>query len=142
MAANTSPIFTRAPNVQGVESVTVANNLANITSGTVYLVYTADATEGSLIDYIRLKPNPANNTAATSVRYWINNGLTLGTAANSWIFGEQPIPATTASATNAQVDFTYVMQLRLNPGYRVYAQVATAPGGSGAFTITGIGGPY
>lgn len=136
MAANTSPIFSRRPRSGGIESVTAANNTLDLTSGTSYLVFTADATEGSWVDEIRVKANPANNTAATVMRFWVNNGSTLATSSNSWFVGELSLPATTASATAATPDFSYPFKDGLEPGYRIYATVGTAPGGSGEFTIT------
>lgn len=83
MAANTSPIYTRVADIQWVESITAANNTIDITSGTSYLVWTADATEGGYLREIRIKANPANNSAATVARIWINNGSTTGTSSNS-----------------------------------------------------------
>lgn len=142
MAANNSPIFTRTADIQWVESITAANNTIDITSGTSYLVFTADATEGGFLREIRIKANPSQNTAATVARVWINNGSTTGTASNSAIFTEVGIPATTASATNAMPDFIVPVNVALPAGYRVYLTFGTAPGGSGEFTAVAIGGKY
>lgn len=142
MAANTNPIFSRSPDVQWVESCTAANNTQDLTSGTSYLVWTADATEGGWLEELRIKPNPANNTAATVARFWINNGGTLATASNSALFGEVTVPATSASATAAQADISYPVKRAIPPGYRIYVTFGTAPGGSGEFTVTGFGGKY
>lgn len=142
MAANTSPIYTRSADVQWAESITAANNTIDITSGTSYLVWTADATEGGFLREIRIKANPSQNTAATVARFWINNGSTTATAANSALFTEVGLPATTASATNAQPDFIVPVNMAIPAGYRIYMTVGTAPGGSGEFTAIGIGGKY
>lgn len=142
MAANTAPIYTRTPDVQWAESIVTANNTLDLTSGTSYLVFTADATEGGYVREARVKANPANNTAATVMRFWINNGSATGTAANSAFIGELGIPATTASATAPNPDFCYPLNFALPAGYRIYVTVGTAPGGSGEFTCTIFGGKY
>lgn len=142
MAANTAPIFTRTADIQWVESIVTANNTLDLTSGTSYLVFTADATEGGFLREIRIKANPANNTAATVARIWLNNGSTTGTSSNSALLTEVGIPATTASATNPQPDFIVPINMALPAGYRVYLTIGTAPGGSGEFTATAFAGKY
>lgn len=142
MSANTAPIFSRAAVVGFAGPMTAANNNVDITSGTSYLVFTADATNGGYVKEIRLKANPANNTAATVLRVWLNNGSAIGTATNSSFLMEIGIPATTASATQAQQDFCVPLQLALPLGYKIYLTLGTAPGGSGAFSATAIGGAY
>jgi hypothetical protein len=142
MAANISPIFSRTPDIQWIGAMTAANATADITTGTSYLAFTADATEGGFIVRIVLKANPANSTAATVLRVWINNGSATGTATNSALFAELGIPATTASATGPQPDFVVPMNIPLPAGYKIYLTLGTAPGGSGAFTATTIGGKY
>ena len=142
MAANTSPIFTLLGDIQWAESITAANNTLDLTTGTSYLAFTADATNGGYVREARVKANPANNTAATVMRFWLNNGATTGTASNSAIIGELGIPATTASATAPLPDFVYPLNFALPAGYRIYVTVGTAPSGSGEFTCTVIGGKY
>lgn len=142
MAANKEPIYTRTADIQWIGSMTAANTNTNIASGTSYLAYTADATEGGFVYQVRLKASPGNNTAATVLRVWINNGSTTGTAANSTFHGELSIPATSNTATAALPDFVYPMNIALPAGYRIYLTLGTAPGGSGEFQATTIGGKY
>lgn len=142
MAANTTPIYSKAPDIQGIGAIVTANNTKDITSGTSYLVFTADATNGGLVDHIRIKADPANNTAATVFRFFLNNGSTTGTATNSFFIGELSIPANTASATAALPDFIYPVGFPLPAGWKIYCTVGTAPGGSGQFTATAIGGKF
>jgi len=142
MAANTSPIYTGTPDVQWSSAMTAANNTLDITSGTSYLVFTADATNGGFVREIRMKADPANNTAATVARVWVNNGSSTGTAANSAFLTEISIPATTASASAANPDFIIPIYFPLPAGYKLYMTLGTAPGGSGQFTAIGIGGKY
>ena len=139
---NTQPVFSYVGDVQWAEGMVTANNTIDLTSGTSYLVWTADATNGGYLDEIRVKVNPANNSAATVVRFWINNGSTTGTAANSAIIGELQLPATTTSATAALPDFSYAVKKAWPPGYRVYITLGTAPGGSCELSATAFGGKY
>jgi len=142
MAGNTAPIYTRVGDIQWVVNCTAANNTIDITTGTSYLAFTADATNGGYVRELRCKANPSQNTAATVMRIWVNNGATTGTDTNSTMIGELGIPATTTSATQAQSDFTYPLGIALPPGYRIYVTFGTAPGGSGEFMVTAIGGKY
>lgn len=142
MAANTSPIYTRTGDIQWAVNMTAANNTIDITTGTTYTVFTADATEGGFVRELRLKANPSQNTAATVLRIWINNGASVGTDTNSVLFTEVGIPATTTSATNAQPDFIVPINLALPAGYKLIATLGTAPGGSGEFMCVAIGGKY
>lgn len=142
MSANTAPIFTKTPQVKIVTAMTVANNTADLTSGTSYDSNFVGGAFGSWVKKVRLKANPANNTAATVLRVWLNNGSAIGTASNSSLVSEFGVPATTASATAANPDFEYVVNLPVPSGYKIYYTLATAPGGSGAFTATTFGGDY
>lgn len=142
MAANNDPIYSKAADVQWIGAITAANNTLNITSGTSYLAFTADATNGGFVREIRIKADPANNTAATVVRVWLNNGSTTGTAANSSFFTEVSIPANTASASAANPDYMIPINFALPPGYKLYLTIGTAPGGSGQFSATTIAGKY
>lgn len=141
MAANTSPIFGIAGDTQSINSITAANTTADITSGTSYLVYTAP-TDGGYVSHIVVKANPANNTAATVMRVWWNNGLTTGTAANSAIIREANIPATTASNSSATTEVQIPIGMALDATERLYLTIGTAPGGSGAFTATAVATRY
>lgn len=142
MPANVEPIYSRTPDVQWAESITAANTTIDLSSGTSYLVFTADASEGGFLNEIRIKANPSANTAATVFRFWINNGGSLATPANSAIFGEMAVPATVASNSNPTPDFVYPVNKPIPPGYAIYITLGTAPGGSGEFTATAFGGKY
>lgn len=142
MAANQNPIYSRAPDVQWIGAIVTANNTKDITSGTSYLVFTADATNGGFVNEIRIKADPANNTAATVVRVFVNNGSTTGTASNSTLITEATIAATTAAAAAALPDFIIPINRPLPAGYKIYLTIGTAPGGSGQFSATCFAGKY
>lgn len=142
MPANTAPIYSKLGDVQWIDSITAANTNAGINSGTSYLGFTADATNGGFAREARLKAAPGNNTAATVWRIWINNGSTTATKSNSFLFAEIGIPATTASNSAPQPDFVCPLNLALPAGYRIYFTLGTAPGGSGEFYGCVVGGKY
>lgn len=142
MAANIDPIYTKVGDLQWITAMTAANNTLDLTSGTSYLGFTADATNGGFVRECRLKASPANSTVATVWRVWINNGSTTATAANSALFAEIGIPATTTTAVNPLPDFICSLNLALPAGYKIYFTLGTAPGGSGQFTGIVIGGKY
>ncbi len=141
-APNTAPVFSYVGDIQWITAMTAANNTLDLTSGTSYLAYTADATNGGWVKELRLKASPANSTVATVLRVWLNNGSTTGTASNSSLIGELGIPATTTSATQPQPDFIFPLGFALPAGYKIYCTLGTAPGGSGQFTATVFGGKY
>ena len=141
-APNSEPIFSRVADVQWVDNIVTANNTIDITTGTSYLAFTADSTNGGFVRNARVKVNPSQSTAATVVRFWLNNGSTTGTATNSAIIGELGLPATTTSATSPQADFDYPLNFAMPPGYRLYVTVGTAPGGSSEITVAVFGGKY
>lgn len=142
MAANNDPIYSRLADVQWIGAIVTANATKDITTGTSYLAFTADATNGGFVREIRIKADPANNTAATVARVWLNNGSTTGTAANSSFLTEISIAATTASSSAALPDYVIPLNLALPAGYKIYLTVGTAPGGSGQFSATALGGKY
>lgn len=141
MAVNNNPIFTGTPQIEGAESIVTANNTIDLTSGTSYLVFTAGA-NGSWVSHARIKANPSANTAASVMRFWLNNGDGTAASNDSYFIGEISLPATTASATTALADWVYPLNMALPPSWRIYVTIGTAPGGSGEFTCTVIGGSY
>lgn len=141
-APNTEPIYSKAADIQWITAITAANTNLDITSGTSYLVFTADATNGGYVRELRLKANPSQPTAATVLRIWVNNGSATGTKANSVMIGEMGIPATTATSSAALPDFAYPLAFALPAGYKIYVTIGTAPGGTAEFMATVIGGKY
>jgi hypothetical protein len=140
-APNSEPIFSVAGRISWVGAIVAANAAKDITGNTTYLVATAGA-QGSYIREVRIKADPINNTVATVIRLYVNNGSTIGTAGNSTFVTEITIPAVTASATAAQPDFVIPCDFVLPAGYKLYLSLGTAPGGSGQFSATAIGGDY
>lgn len=140
MPANTTPIFTGTPDIQWVGSVLTQNTTTDLTSGTIYLCFTADATNGGYVQRMRFRPLPGGNNIASVARVWINNGATTGTAANNILFDETTLPATTAAANAAVPGVEIPLGFALPAGYRLYVTIGTTV--ATGYTITTIGGKY
>lgn len=140
MAANLDPIFSRAPDIQFNSYMTAANTTADLTAGTSYLLFTADATNGGFVQKVRFRSTPAGTTTATVARIWINNGATTGTATNNILFDEISLPATTASAVGATIGYELPLGFALPAGYKIYATIGTASASGWAATV--LGGKY
>lgn len=141
MPANTTPIFTRLGDIQwAISAATVANTTTDLTSGTIYLIFTSDSTNGGYIQRIRFR-SLGTNSNATVARIWINNGSTTGTAANNILWDEISLPATTVSQTAALPNYELPLNFALPASYRIYVTLGTAPTSAG-WDITIIGGKY
>ena len=146
MPANTSPIFPLTANVTWVSGAAAnaatpgvtANTTFDLTSGTIYgPVYTA-TTNGSRLDFLRLRALGTN--VQTVVRVWINNGSATGTAANNTLFFERTIAASTVSQTTEQLDTSIPLNISLPNTYRVYLTFGTAT--AAGFHASVVGGDY
>lgn len=140
MPMNNDPVYPKTPNISWDQSVTVANNTADISSGTSYLIFTAGA-NGSYVDSVVAKVAPAVNTSATVLRIWLNNGSATSTPANSVLIEELTIPATTTSATLALPTFIAALRRAIPASYRIYVTAATDPGATNLH-VTCFGADY
>lgn len=141
MPANNQPIFTRLADVQWTASaMTVANTTTDLTAGTSYLVFTADATNGGYVQRIRFR-TLGTNSNATVARVWINNGATTATEANNALIDEITLPTTTVSQVASQANYELPLNFALPAGYRIYVTLGTAPTSAG-WDATVIGGKY
>ena len=142
MPANNLPIYTRLGDIQWTTNMTAVNTTTDLTSGTIYLAFTADATNGGYVQRIRFKPNNAAtvNNVATVARVWLNNGSTTGTAANNTFIDEISLPATTGVAAAALPVYELPLNLALPASYAIYVTLGT--GVAGGYRATVIGGKY
>src|SRR3989304_1570775 len=97
MAANTVPIFSKQGLNQWIGPMLPAHTTKDLTSGTSYLLCTADATNGSRIERIILQPVGSN--IATLMRFWLNNGAVTTTATNQAYMFDVALVSTTSSET-------------------------------------------
>lgn len=160
MPVTATPIFAQTPNV-GALNVRLSTAMTNTgafdgtqAAGTALaLVYTA-GTNGSRIDQVTCRLASTTGVAAsgtsnaTVVRFWLNNGSVNTTAANNIFIGEVAIPATTVTALGTASLPVYSLSLPLGglsipAGYRVYAGLTVASGGTGiAISVDCTGGDY
>lgn len=139
MTANTNPIYSRVADVQwGGAPVLAANTTRDLTSGTSYLVFTSDATEGGYLNYLLAQPLGTN--VQSVLRVWMNNGATTGTAANNTLLYEFTLPATTVSETAGIFPVSIPVEAALPPAYRVYVTIGTAI--AAGVHVTAFGGKY
>lgn len=112
------------------------------------LVYTAGSAGGQLpklrVRYASTAGAAASGTTtATVVRIWANNGSANTTAANNILLGEVAVPAVTmtqVAALTQPTDFDFGL-LSVPAGYRIYAGLATAVGGTNcALAVNMLGG--
>jgi hypothetical protein len=141
MAANTAPIFSLLGDIQWtVAAMTAANTTKDLSSGTNYLAFTADATNGGFVQRIRFR-SLGTNSNATVARVWINNSGSTGTATNNTLFDEITLTATTNSEVASQSTFELPLNFALPPNYKIYITLGTAPTSAG-WQATVIGGKY
>jgi hypothetical protein len=137
MPANTAPIFTLLPEILWNNSVTAANTTTDLTSGTIYDVFTG-GTNGSYVQKIRFRHVGTN--VATVVRVWLNNGGVTTTSANNTLFDEITIAANTVSQTAASTNYELPLNFALPPSYRIYVTTGTVL--AAGLDVTVIGGDY
>ena len=139
MAANVQPIYSKVADIQWATAIVQsANTTTDLTSGTIYPIFTADTTNGGYVQRIRFRPLGSN--AATVARVWINNGSTTATADNNTMWDEIAIALTTVSQTAAQATYELPLNFPLPASYRLYVTLGTAT--AAGFDVTVIGGKY
>jgi hypothetical protein len=138
VAANTSPIFVKQPSIQWITGVTTANTDTSMSTGTSYLVFTADATNGSKIETCYIQHLGTN--VATLLRFFVNNGSSVGTGANNSLVHEEAIAINTVNQTIASTPVVWQANLYLKPGYKLYCTVGTTI--SAGLQVSAMGGDY
>jgi hypothetical protein len=139
MAANVQPIYSKLADIQwSTITVQSGNTTTDLTTGTIYPVFTADTTNGGYVQRIRLRPLGTN--AATVARVWINNSSDTTTSSNNTLWDEIGIAATTVSQTAAQPTYELPLNFPLPASHRLYVTLGTAV--AAGFDVTVIGGKY
>ena len=141
MAGNIQPIFARVGKV-GFAQLTAAVTGADLSTG-AGLIFTADSTNGSIVNEVRVKYLPGTSTVATAFRVFINNNGTLSTTTNNTLIAEITIPIITTSQVAATPDYVIPMSrggIVLPPSYKLYATIGTYS--TGTFMVTAFGGDY
>jgi hypothetical protein len=160
MAVTATPVFTQTPNVGALNAIlstamtnTKAFDGTEATGTAMALVFTAGA-DGARVDQIVCRLSSTNGatasgtSAATLVRFWMNNGSANTTAGNNIFLGEVAIPATAVTALGTSALTTYSLTLPVNglnlpATYRIYAGTTVAAGGTNiAIAVSAFGGNY
>lgn len=141
MAANTNPIFGRAPDIQvgaqvaGTANLTTSAVTAQDGSGSLQPIFTADAAEGSYVDRVILKPVGAPAATVLRVFYCSETGTftpgTSNTPTNTALLAEYTASAVTSSNTLAQNDIVIPIRMPLPAGTRLLLGSGTSTGAAG-----------
>ena len=137
MPANTAPIFSRIARNEWTNGVATANTAKDGT-GTVDTVFTADATNGSYLQKLIVRPRGTN--IASVLRVFLNNGSTNATPANNCLIAELSLPATTNTEVAAIAGFELPINLPLDAGYKVNVTLGTTV--AGGYAVSAHGGDY
>ena len=134
---NFAPIFTLVARAAWANNVTAAN-IAKDGTGTVNTVFTAEATSGSYVQKLIVRPLGTN--VASVLRVFLNNGLTNVTATNNVLIGEVGLPATTVSEVAALAGLEVPLNIPIPPGFKINVTLGTAV--IGGYAVTALGGDY
>jgi hypothetical protein len=140
MPGNSTPIFGRIGKI-GIAQLASAVTGADLTNAG--LIFTADATNGSIVNEVRVKYLPGTSTVATVFRVWLNNGSALATTTNNTLVSEFTIPIITTTQVAATPDYLIPLSrggIVLPPSWRVYATIGTYS--TGTFLVSAYGGDY
>ena len=145
MAANTSPIYTLVPK-NSFAAVTGVDGSMDGTDADVKLVYTANATDGGYITKLIFQPistSGSTTTSAAAGRIYMNNGSTVGTAANNSLFKEITLAAITVNVagTTGVLGYEVPLNFQMQAGYRIYVGV-TAMAASTQWNVMAVAGDY
>lgn len=156
MAKTATPIFPQTPNPGSMNCiVSTAMTNTKAMDGTesvgtaMALAFTAGA-EGARIDTIQVRYTATNGSTATGtsaasvLRFWLNNGAANTTATNNKLIAEiaMPAQAVTALATGSMPEYMKTLGISIPAGYRVYVGATAAAGGVLAFLADISGGDY
>lgn len=137
MPANQTPIFSKVAHMEWANGITAANTAKDGT-GTVDTVFTADASNGSYLQKLVVRPRGAN--AASVMRVFLNNGSSNAAAANNALIAEVSLIATVTTEVAAIAGTELPLNIPVPPGYRVMVTLGTAV--AGGYVVTAMGGDY
>lgn len=150
MAGNTNPIYTKIGAITGVAIGGSANTKSDGqgTIGTdIFLVFTADATNGSFVQRIRFSPyatTAATPTSPTTIRVFVSSATSgATTSANAWLFAEASAAAQTADHSTTAIQFLEIpLNFALPASYTILATCHVVNAASTGWNATVFGGTY
>lgn len=121
-----TPIFSATPQISWAK-VTAADTSTDGTDADVQLIFTAGAS-GSFLNKIVLVPistSGSTTTSAAAIRIYVNNGSSVGTAANNVLRYEQSVAAVSVNtaATTAAAEIVIPFNEQVKASYRYYIGV-------------------
>lgn len=140
MAANTNPIYSGTGQIGFTTVLTAANTSYDATAANAVTLIVA-STSGSFIQRVRFKAS--GSATATVARIFLNTaGGVTSSAANSVLFDEITLAATTATQTAATTVYELPMNIALPSGSAIVVALGTAQAGGGGWYASAIGGSY
>ncbi len=148
MAGNAIPQFTKNGKITSV--LATAANTSSSGSGTIgtdmFLVATADATNGTFIEFVRLMAvatTPTSTTATVGRLFVSTQSSGATTSANTYLVYEISLPSLSAdSATIGNNSYDIPLNLRLPPGASLLFSTHAAPAANTNWRATAVGGDY
>jgi hypothetical protein len=139
MPANTAPIFTLTPRVSwGSTAVLTANTNKDGTGSNQISAFTAGS-NGSFVQRLRLKA-AGSTTSATVIRIFVNNGGSIGTAANNILFDEISVPIITLTDAAATAVYEVPLNFALPANYVIFVTTGTTI--TAGLYVSVVGGDY
>ena len=154
MAGNNDPVYSKVGDIQSttLAAATLLGPTANTAqdgTGTMYPVFTADATNGGYLQ--RLLFESITSTALTVCRvFWsdtvptvTSGALVSNTSLNTRKINEIQLPAVTVSQTAAAPHLELPINMAIPPGHRISVTFGTSTGaGTTGWAVTAVGGKY
>ena len=145
MAKTATPIFTQSPK-NAWSSVTGVDGSADGTDADVKVLFTAGATDGSYVSKLICTPistSGSTTTSDASLRVYLNNGSTIGTAANNSIILDTALPATAVNVAGTAGAASVIVPLNIpiQAGYKLAVGV-TAIAANTAWQVVAIYSDY
>jgi hypothetical protein len=130
---NTSPIYSRVGAITVGKTILTANTAKDGT-GTVVIVFTADATNGGRVGNVVFQPT-GSTTTPTVARIFINNGATNTVASNNSYWRDVTIPQATLSELASMPATVFAANITLPPGYQLLITIGTTVAVNIAITV-------
>lgn len=140
-SVTTPPLFTRVSSTswfRALVNIGAGTQPTGLSSGTSFLLFVADSTNGSYLDRVIFQPLGGQD--AIVGRVWLNNGLAVADEDNNTMIQEVALPKTNESSTVVLGTVVAPVGMALAPGHRVF--ITFTSNAKIGFDVTGIGGPY
>lgn len=151
MSGNAQPQFTRQANIGstlfGSAALTTSDGSSGTISTNIFVAFTADATNGSYVEAVRVlgvASAAATATAPTVARIYLSSIATGSTTTgNTWLIGELALPAITADQTTTATNwFDLPLGFRIPAGYTILVSSHVINTSNTSYRAVVLGGDY